>query len=158
MLSRDNNLKEIPANHLVSQTEKILQVLDGMFASTVLSCASMLPSFAGTSAAAATVVFDVTHRYWIGASLSALSMIPIAGYVPGALKIAWNVRSLNRGLDQIEELLPKIERLPQLLSRVQEVVGKYSGKLPNVRAAARLSAKVETIMNAKATPVPTPAN
>jgi hypothetical protein len=150
MLSQNENFKEIPANDLASQTEKLLQVLDGMFASTVLSIASMMPGPAGISGAVVAVAFDAAHRYWVGTLLSALSTIPLAGYVPGALKIVWNVRSLNRKLDQIEALLPEIERLPQLLSRVQEVVGKYSGKLLKVRMAARLSAKAERIMNAKA--------
>lgn len=150
MLSLNESHTVIPATDIIARTERILKFLDGMFGSTVLSCAAMLPGLAGISAAIATVAFDLSHRYWIGALLSGLSTIPLAGYVPGALKIAWNVRMLNRQLDQIEALLPEIEQESQLLSRVQEIVGKHSVKLHKVPVAARLSAKLERIMNAKA--------
>ena len=150
MSSLDENLSKTPAENLsakylhaedlVSRTGRITQVLDGMLASTVLSCASMLPGPAGISAAMATVTFDVTHRYWVGALLSGLSLIPLAGYLPGAMKIAWNVSLLSRKLDEIEILLPEIEQRPELLTKVQEVVGKYSGKLQKVRVAGKLSA------------------
>lgn len=155
MLPQDENPKETPANDLVSQIEGVLQVLDGMFASTVLSIASMMPGPAGISAAVAAAAFDVAHRYWVGALLSGLSMIPLVGYFPGALKIAWNVRLISKGLGKIETMLPEVEQQPQLLARIQEIVGKYSGKLLKVRIAARLSAKVERIMSAKARPIQT---
>lgn len=144
----NENASQIPAAELEIQTERIVQAVDGIFASTVLSCASMLPSFAGISAAGATVVFDLSHRYWIGASLSALSMIPIAGYVPGALKIAWNVRLLKQKLDEVEVLLPVLETRPELLAKVQAVAAKYFDKLHNVRVAAPINVKLEKIMRA----------
>lgn len=153
MLSLDETSKEIPANDFTSQTEKVLQVLDGMFASTVLSLASMMPGPAGISGAVAAAAFDVAHRYWVGALLSGFSMIPLVGYLPGALKIAWNVRLISKGLGKIETMLPEIEQQPQLLARVQEIVGKYSGKLLKVRIAAPISTKVDRIMNAKARPI-----
>ncbi|HEY4597749.1 MAG TPA: hypothetical protein VIJ02_15220, partial [Thermoanaerobaculia bacterium] len=73
------------------RAQHILRDLDGLLASTVLGLAALIPGPAGVSAAAAAMVFDLSRRYWIGALLSGLSMIPLVGYAPAAAKVARNV-------------------------------------------------------------------
>jgi hypothetical protein len=138
------------AKCLERETEVALKKLDGLLASTVLSCASLVPGPAGIAAATAAVGFDVSRKHWVGATLSGLSMIPLAGYIPGVLKVVWNVIFLNAQLAIIESSLPAIIKSPALLAEVQEAVGKYAGKIFDSRLTATISSKLKTIMEARA--------
>jgi hypothetical protein len=78
-------------------------------------------------------------------------MIPLAGYLPGVLKVMWNVFFLNKQLARIEVLLPALSTNPELLSKVQKMVGKYAGKVFESRFTGPISTKLRTIMDAKPT-------
>jgi hypothetical protein len=133
-------------NSLEGRVQVILRDLDGLLASTVLGLAALLPGPVGVSAAAGAMVFDLSRRYWIGALLSGLSMIPLVGYAPAAAKVAWNVGRVNGQLGKIEVLLPSIAQSPALLAEVQRVVGKYADRLVRFPPAASISRRAQRIM------------
>lgn len=128
------------------RVQRILRDLDGLVASTILGLAALIPGPAGVSAAAGAMVLDLSRRYWIGALLSGLSMIPLVGYAPAAAKVARNVGLVSAQLGEIEALLPSIARSPALLAQVQRVVGKYAGRLDRFPLAASISTRARRIM------------
>jgi hypothetical protein len=123
-----------------------LKKLDALFTSTVMSVASMIPGFAGIAAAGATVGFDLSKRFWIGAILSGSSMIPLVGYLPGGVKIAWNIKRIDRELQRIEGFLPEIEECPSLLSKVGKETSKYYEGIRRIPFAKPLSSKLLRII------------
>jgi len=128
------------------QVLRSLRDLDGLLKSTAMSAASMIPGFAGVAAAAATVTFDLSQRFWIGAILSGSSMIPLIGYLPGGCKIVWNIRAINKCLGQIEGLLPEIATVPSLVSKVIEVTTKHYDRVRRVPMATNISSKLSRII------------
>lgn len=148
-----------PPNSLVLKTDQLLTDFDNLLVSTLLSCASLLPGPAGIAAATGAVGFDLTKRYWIGALLSGLSMIPLAGYVPAAAKVAWYVSLINKQLDAIEALLPELRPWPELIDRAKSSVGKYTSKLLQFKLTASVCVRLKNILdyptNADEAPPPT---
>jgi hypothetical protein len=76
----------------------------------------MVPTMPGVIAACGALAYDFSHRLWFGGILSGLSMIPVVGYLPGAGKIAWNLRLLDAELRTIEGIFRTFRGRLNLLS------------------------------------------
>jgi hypothetical protein len=137
----------LPPHTLVLKTEQLLKNFDSLLVSTLFGCASLLPGPAGIAAATGAVGFDLSKRYWVGALLSGLSMIPLAGYLPGAAKVVWCVSLINKQLDAIEELLPELRPWPELIDRVKSSVGKFTSKLTEFKLTAPLCVRLKNILD-----------
>jgi hypothetical protein len=86
-------------------------------------------------------------------------MIPLAGYVPAAAKVAWYVSLINKQLDAIEALLPELRPWPELIDRAKSSVGKYTSKLLQFKLTASVCVRLKNILdyptNADEAPPPT---
>ena len=136
-----------PPLSLALRTDQIVKDFDHLLLSTLLSCASLLPGPPGIAAATGAVGFDISKRYWLGALLSALSMIPLAGYLPAAGKVVWCVFLVNKKLDVIEALLPELRPWPELMGKVKLSVGKYTSKLLDLRLLAPVCVRLKNILD-----------
>jgi hypothetical protein len=128
------------------QLQQCLKNLDALLASTVMSVASMIPGFAGIAAAGATVGFDLSKRFWIGALLSGSSMIPLVGYLPGGVKIAWNIKRIDLEIQRVEGFLPEIEKHPSLRSKLEKEASKYYEGIRRIPFAKPLSSRLLRII------------
>jgi hypothetical protein len=122
--------------------------LDSLLKSTLLAFASMVPSMPGILGACAAVAYDATHRLWPGAALSALSMIPLAGYLPGAGKIVWNLRLIDSELRTIEDVLPRLHGSPELIEPIQAVIRTYFEKISKINSSLPAMKRLQAIMDA----------
>jgi hypothetical protein len=108
----------------------------------------MVPSMPGIVGACAAVAYDATHELWLGALLSALSMIPLAGYLPGAGKIVWNLRLIDSELKAIEDVLPRIHESPELIEPIQGVIRTYFEKISKINSSLPVMKRLQAIMDA----------
>jgi hypothetical protein len=127
--------------------EHILAGLDSLFIAVGLALASCAPGPAGVTAAVAAVTYDVAHKRWYGVVLSAASMIPIVGYVPGLLKVGMLLFELNRRLKRLLVLTPEIHDSPEALQRVRSALGKYYSQFPKIRLVRPIRKQLEEIMD-----------
>jgi hypothetical protein len=126
--------------------EELLGQLDPRMIAIGLACASLTPSVAGYAGAVAAIAFDVKYKEWYGAALSAASMIPLVGYVPGAFKVGWLLRLLDRDLKKLEEQLPMLHQSPEAVSRLRTAFDKYYNNLPNIKVTRPLRIRLAHIM------------
>jgi len=125
---------------------EILADLDPLMIAIGLAFAAGAPGPAGEAGAIAAISFDVKQRRWYGVLLSAASMIPVAGYVPAFLKVAWLLASLNRRLKTLEEMLPELHRSPENIELLRNTFGKYYRRLPRIKITRSLRARLERMM------------
>jgi hypothetical protein len=108
----------------------------------------MVPAIPGIIATCGAVAYDLSHRLWLGGVLSGLSMIPIAGYLPGAGKIAWNMRLIDDELRTIEELLPRIQASPELTEPLYAVIRTYLGRITKINSSLPMIKRLQAILDA----------
>lgn len=121
--------------------------VDSLMVASALSLASMTPGPAGYAGAVAAIAYDTKRKQWHGVALSAASMIPVAGYVPGAFKVGLLVVQLDRRLKMLEERRPDIVSSPESHAALNDCLGKYYRKLPDTWMTRRLRKRLERIMN-----------
>jgi hypothetical protein len=121
--------------------------LDNLFKSTTLAFASMVPTVPGVVAACGALAYDFSHRLWFGGVLSGLSLIPVIGYLPGAGKIAWNLRLLDAELRTIEELLPRIQGSPELTGPLKTVIQAYLERISKVNRSLPIIQRLRVILD-----------
>jgi len=124
--------------------------LDRLLKSTILAFASMVPSMPGIIAGAGAAAYDLSRQFWIGGLLSLASMIPFAGYVPGAAKIAWNLRLIDAELRVIEQMLPSLRPWPALVGELQTVVRRYFEKIAKAPGNLGVVSRLRNIMDFQA--------
>lgn len=124
----------------------ILADLDPLLIATGLAFAAALPGPAGEAGAVAAIAVDLKQRRWYGVALSATSMIPVIGYGPAVLKIAWLLWLLNRRLKTLETMLPELHRTPEDLELLRNALDKYYRRLPRIRLTRPLRARLERIL------------
>ena len=129
-----------------SETLALLRDIDSRFGSSAFGIAALTPGPAGIAAAAAAVAFDVAHRYWFGAFLGILSMIPVLGYLPALAKVGFSLMLLNRRLDMLIVRRLEIEVSPDLLNITRAHIGRYAGRLLSLPIKTALSQKITTIL------------
>ena len=132
--------------HPEDPLEELLSQLDPRMIAIGLACASLTPSAAGYAGAVAAIAFDVKHRQWYGVALSAASMIPLAGYVPGAFKVGWLLRLLDRDLKKLEQQIPVLHQSPEAVARMRTAFGKYYRSLPDIKITRPLRNRLAHIM------------
>jgi hypothetical protein len=106
----------------------------------------MVPGIAGQVSGVGAAVYDISHTFWIGGTLSLLSVIPVIGYVPGAAKIAWNLRKIDAELREIEEMLPSLCGSAPLMEKLQSTVGRYFKKIANAPGNLEIIIRLRKIM------------
>jgi hypothetical protein len=121
--------------------------LDNLFKSTTLALASMVPTLPGVIAACGALAYDFSHRLWFGGVLSGLSLIPIIGYLPGAGKVAWNLRLLDAELRTIEELLPRIQGSPELTGPLKDVIRSYLEPISKINRSLPIIKRLRVILD-----------
>jgi hypothetical protein len=126
--------------------KEILADLDPLMIAIGLAFAASTPGPAGEAGAVAAISFDVSHRRWYGAALSAASMIPVIGYLPAFFKVGWLLFILNRRLKTIEEMLPELHQSPENVESLRETFGKYYRRLPKMKITRTLRHRLEGIM------------
>jgi hypothetical protein len=131
---------------LDNSLEKLLSKLDPRMVAIGLACASLTPSVAGYAGAVAAIGFDAKHKQWYGAALSAASMIPLAGYVPGVFKVGWLLRLLDIDLKKLEEQIPVLHQSPDAICRLRLAFGKYYRNLPEIKITRPLRNRLARIM------------
>jgi hypothetical protein len=134
-----------PRRELMTLKE-ILADLDPLMIAIGLAFAASTPGPAGEAGAVAAISFDVSHRRWYGAALSAASMIPVIGYLPAFFKVGWLLFLLNRRLKTIEDMLPELHRSPENVESLRETFGKYYRRLPKISITRTLRHRLEGIM------------
>jgi hypothetical protein len=120
--------------------------LDNLFKSTILALASMVPTMPGVIAACGALAYDFSHRLWFGGVLSGLSLIPVVGYLPGAGKVAWNLRLINAELRTIEELLPRIQGSPELTEPLKAVIRLYLERISKINRSLPIIKRLRAIL------------
>ena len=108
----------------------------------------MVPSIPGILGACAAVTYDATHELWLGAVLSGLSVIPLAGYLPGAGKIVWNFRLIDSELRALEDILPRIHETPGLIEPVRTVIRTYFEQITKINSSLPVMKRLQAIMDA----------
>ncbi len=121
--------------------------LDNLFKSTILAFASMVPTMPGVIAACGSVAYDFSNRLWFGGVLSGLSLIPVVGYLPGAGKIAWNLRLIDVELRTIEELLPRIQGTPELAGPLKAVIRSYLERFSKINRSLSINKRLRVILD-----------
>jgi|SRR5580658_936442 hypothetical protein len=124
----------------------ILADLDPLMIAIGLALAASTPGPAGEAGAIAAISFDVSHRRWSGAALSAASMIPVVGYLPAFFKVGWLLFILSRRLKTIEDMLPELHRSPENVESLRDSLGKYYRRLPKIKITRTLRSRLERIM------------
>jgi hypothetical protein len=124
----------------------ILTDLDPLMIAIGLALAASAPGPAGEAGAIGAISFDVKQRRWYGVLLSAASMIPVVGYAPAFLKVAWLLVLLNRRLRSLEGMLPELHRSPEDIELLRSTFGKYYRRLPRIGITRSLRARLERIM------------
>jgi hypothetical protein len=126
--------------------KEILADLDPLMIAVGLAFAACTPGPAGEAGAVAAISFDVSHRRWYGVVLSAASMIPVIGYLPGFFKIGWLLFILSRRLKTIEAMLPELHQSAENVESLRDSFGKYYRRLPKVKITRTLRTRLECIM------------
>lgn len=126
--------------------EDILNGLDPLMIALGLALAASAPGPAGEAGAVAAISYDVSQRRWYGAVLSAISMIPVAGYLAAFLKVGLLLAILNRRVKVLEDRLPELHKSPENIKSLRQIFGKYYRRLPRMRVARPLRARLEHIM------------
>jgi hypothetical protein len=124
--------------------------LDSLCKSTVLALASMIPALPGIMAACGAVAYDFSQRLWIGGILSGLSMIPLAGYLPGAGKIWWNLMLIGAELRAVEDLLLETNPSPELAAPLVAVIRTYFDRIAKINPSLPLVKRLQAILNREA--------
>ena len=125
---------------------EILADLDPLMIAVGLAFAACTPGPAGEAGAVAAISFDVSRRRWYGVALSAASMIPVIGYLPGFFKIGWLLFILSRRLKTIEAMLPELHQSAENVESLRDSFGKYYRRLPKVKITRTLRTRLECIM------------
>lgn len=126
--------------------EELLNQLDPRMVAIGLACASLTPGVPGQAGAVAAIAFDAKHKQWYGAALSAASIIPLAGYVPGVFKVGWLLRRLDRDLKKLEDQLPVLHQSPDAVASLRETFDKYYRNLPDIKITRPLRNRLAHIM------------
>jgi hypothetical protein len=136
----------LPLSSQSESLEVILTDLDPLLIAVGLAFAACMPGPAGEAGAVAAILFDVKQRRWWGVVLSAVSMVPVVGYLPAILKIVWLLWLLNRRLKTLEDMLPALHQSPEDVEALRNALEKYYRRLPRVRLTRSLRARLERIM------------
>jgi hypothetical protein len=136
----------LPVSSQEGSFKEILTDLDPLMIAIGLAFAAGAPGPAGEAGAIAAISFDVKQRRWYGALLSAASMIPLVGYAPAFLKVAWLLVILNRRLKTLETMLPELHQSPEDIELLRSTFGKYYRRLPRMGITRSLRARLERIM------------
>lgn len=126
--------------------QEILTGLDPLMIALGLAFAASAPGPAGEAGAVAAISYDVAQRRWYGAALSTVSMIPVAGYLAAFLKVGLLLTVLNRRLKILEDRLPELHQSAEDIESLRQAFGKYYRRLPRMRIARPLRARLERIM------------
>jgi hypothetical protein len=124
----------------------LLNDLDPLMIALGLACASIAPGPPGYFGAIAAIAFDAKHKHWRGLALTAGSMIPIAGYLPGIVKVGWLLRTLDRHLKDLERKLPVLHQSEESISSLRDALGKYHRSLPKIKPTQTLRDRLAHIM------------
>ena len=124
----------------------LLNDLDPLMIALGLACASITPGPPGYVGAVAAIAFDAKHKQWRGLMLTAGSMIPIAGYLPGIFKVGWLLRTLDRHLEDLEAKLPVLHQSEESIASLRGALGKYHRNLPKIKPTQTLRDRLAHIM------------
>jgi hypothetical protein len=126
--------------------KETLADLDRLMIAIGLALAASAPGPAGEAGAVAAISFDIARRRWGSAAFSVASMVPVVGYLPAFLKVAWLLFILDRRLKTLEEMLPELHRSIENVEALRDSFGKYYRRLPKMRITRTLRARLERIM------------
>ena len=126
--------------------EEFLSQLDPRMVAIGFACASLTPGVAGQAGAVAAIAFDAKHKQWYGVALSAASIVPLAGYVPGVFKVGWLLRLLDRDLMKLEDQLPVLHQSPDAIASLRKTFDKYYRKLPDIKITRSFRKRLAHIM------------
>jgi hypothetical protein len=124
----------------------LLNDLDPLMIALGLACASITPGPPGYVGAIAAIAFDAKHKQWRGLALTAGSMIPLAGYLPGIVKVGWLLRALDRHLKDLEAKLPVLHQSDEPIALLRGALGKYHRSLPKIKPTQTLRDRLAHIM------------
>jgi hypothetical protein len=136
-----------PLPLVLESVHRVLAGLDPLMISIGLAIAASTPSLAGEAGALAAISYDLAHKKWFWAGLSAISMLPVVGYIPAFLKVGLLVFILNRRLKALEAIAPEIHHAPEVLQIVRSALEKYYRQLPNIRLVRPIRRQLERIMD-----------
>jgi len=136
-----------PAPLVPAVVERAVKEIDPLMICIVLAFAASAPSLAGEAGAVGAISYDLSKRRWFWAALSAISMLPVVGYLPAFLKVGLLLRILNRRLKSLVAMAPEIHRSPEALQMARSVLGKYYHQLPNIRPVRPIRKQLQCIMD-----------
>jgi hypothetical protein len=108
---------------------------------------SALPAVGLERAECVGLAYDFSHRLWFGGVLSGLSLIPVVGYLPGAGKVAWNLRLVDAELRTIEELLPRIQGSPEVTGPLKAVIRSYLERISKINRSLPIIKRLRVILD-----------
>ncbi len=135
-------------NGVVSGTLRVLvDELDPLMIATALALASLSPGPAGEAGAVAAIAYDIKCKRWYGVALSAVSMVPLFGYIPAIFKVGFLLFLLNRNLNALEAMLPELRESPEASLMVEGALGGYYRKIPDIWLTRRLRQRLGRILD-----------
>jgi len=141
-------MKDSSSAQLVpASVERAVKGLDPLMICIVLAFAASTPSLAGEAGAVTAISYDLAKKRWFWAALSAISMLPVVGYLPAFLKVGLLLFLLKRRLKSFAAMAPEIHRSPESLQMVRSVLGKYCNQLPNIRVVRPIRKQLQRIMD-----------
>jgi len=124
----------------------LLVNLDPLMIAIGLAFTACAPGPVGEAGAIAAISFDVLHRRWLGVLCSAVSMIPVIGYLPAFFKVGWLLVLLSRQLRTIETMLPELHDSPECVELLRSWFGRYYRRIPRMKLTYSLRARIERVM------------
>jgi len=137
---------EVDSGITPEELRVLLNDLDPLMIALGLACASITPGPPGYVGAIAAIAFDAKRKQWRGLALTAGSTIPIAGYLPGIVKVGWLLRTLDRHLKDLEAKLPVLHQSEESIASLRDALSKYHRRLPKIKPTQTLRDRLAHIM------------